>query len=156
MLLDTGARLSDVVGLKCEDVVLDAPIPHMVVHKNTLRRLKTKATVRKTPLVGHALEAAKRAIAKSKEVYLFPRYVNLKKGKIENDSASATLNKALKSRDCFTCHHMRHTMRARLRNADVPAIRAEELQGWARASIADQYGDQTALKNLQADLLKTL
>jgi integrase len=156
MLLDTGARLSDIIGLKVADVQLDAEIPHIIIHKNLFRRLKTKATMRKVPLVGSALLCAKRAVGSASSLYLFDRYIDEAEENIRNDGASATVNKALKRLGCLTCHSMRHTMRTRLRNADVPAIRAEEIQGWSRVSIADQYGEQTALRNLQKDLLNTL
>lgn len=156
MLLDTGARLSDIIGLKVADVQLDAEIPHIIIHKNLFRRLKTKASMRKVPLVGSALLCAKRAVASASTLYLFDRYIVEAEESIRNDGASATVNKTLKRLNCLTCHCMRHTMRTRLRNADVPAIRAEEIQGWSRVSIADQYGEQTALRNLQSDLMNTL
>ena len=47
-------------------------------------------------------------------------------------------------------------MCTRLCSADVPQVRTQELQGWSRVSIADQYGEQTALRSLQVDLLNTL
>ena len=156
MLLDTGSRLSEVLGVTLDDVKLDDDVPHIVIHKNTFRRLKSKASIRKIPLVGHALSSAQRAVSDVTSGFVFERYIDTQSGLVKNDTASATLAKALKRLDCYTCHHMRHTMRTRLRNADVPAIRAEEIQGWSRVSIADQYGEQTALKNLQSDLLKTL
>ncbi len=155
MLLDTGARIAEVVGLWSDDVVLDADVPHIVLHKNPLRRLKTKASVRKLPLVGDALACAKRAMkASAGDQHLFSRYMST--GGVKNDAASAAVNKVLKRLECETAHWLRHTMRTRLRNADVPEPRAKEIQGWSRESIAEQYGEQTALRNLQADLLKTL
>ena len=155
MLLDTGSRLSEVLGLKLDDVKLDVEVPHIIIHKNTFRRLKSKASIRKIPLVGDALFSAQRAVSEVTSGFVFERYIDNDSGLVKNETASKALAKALKKLDCYTCHHMRHTMRTRLRNADVPAIRAEEIQGWSRVSIADQYGEQTALKNLQSDLLKT-
>lgn len=107
-------------------------------------------------MVGHALLSATRVVSGASSEFVFDQYIDVDSGLVKNDTASQTLAKALKKLDCYTCHHMRHTMRTRLRNADVPAIRAEEIGGWSRVSIADQYGEQTALKNLQSDLLKTL
>ncbi len=75
---------------------------------------------------------------------------------VKNDAASAAVNKVMKRLDCEIAHWMRHTMRTRLRNADVPEPRAKEIQGWSRESVADQYGEQTALRNLKKDLLKTI
>jgi len=154
LLLDTGARIAEVVGLWCEDVVLDHETPHIVIHENAQRRLKTKASVRKVPLVGAALESANRALALANGKYLFDRYMT--DTEVKNGNASAAVGKVTKRLGCETAHSMRHTMKSRLRNADVPEPRANEIQGWSRESVADKYGEQTALRNLQADLLKTL
>lgn len=155
MLIDTGARLAEIGGLWTEDVHLDAPVPYILIHDTGDRSLKTKASRRKVPLVGDALACAQRAMAAVNDSkYLFPRY--FRDGKFRNDAASATLSKVMKRLECYTPHHLRHTMRTRLRNADVAEPRAKEIQGWSRSSIADHYGEQTALANLQADLLKTL
>ena len=154
MLLDTGARVAEVAGLWLEDVVLEADVPHVVFHKNPLRKLKTKASVRKVPLVGDALKAARRAVAKADGDVLFSRYMSATG--VKNDGASSAVNKVLKRLDCETAHWLRHTMRTRLRNADVPEPRTKEIQGWGRESVADQYGEQTALRNLENDLIKTL
>jgi hypothetical protein len=104
------------------------------------------------PLVGAALFYAKRALASTTTLIVFDRYVVEAEERIRDEGASATVNKTLGRLGCLTCH----TMRTRLRNADIPAIRAEELQGWSRVSIANQYGEQSALRNLQANLLNTL
>jgi len=155
LLMDTGARLSEIGGLWVQDVSLDTPIPHVLIHENPMRRLKTKASRRTIPLVGEALLSAQRAVAEAAGgKYLFPRYMS-DEG-FRNDNASAALRKVMGRLDCQTPHWLRHTMRTRLRDADVPEPRAKEIQGWSRDSVADQYGKQTALKNLRADLLKTL
>ncbi len=154
LLLDTGARIAEIAGLRRDDVVLDAAIPHIVIHENPFRRLKTKSSKRKVPLVGGALSAAKRAYAKTEGDFLFERYVA--DNRVKNDGASAAVNKVLKRLDSGTAHWLRHTMKTRLRNANVPEPRANEIQGWARQSVADQYGEQTALANLEQDLQRTL
>lgn len=155
LLLDTGARISEVVGMQREDLVLSAETPHIVIRENPKRRLKTKASRRKVPLVGRALLAAQRAIESASDQYLFPRYMTGER--VKNDAASATVNKALSKLDCGTAHQMRHTMKTRLANADVPLDRIDEIQGWrSRDTMAHHYGEQTALKNMKADLLKSL
>ncbi|MBY5963776.1 tyrosine-type recombinase/integrase [Marinobacter nauticus] len=155
LLLDTGARISEVVGMRREDLVLNAETPHIVIRENSKRRLKTKGSKRKVPLVGRALLAAQRAVESADDQYLFPRY--MKGPKINNESASATVNKALSKLDCRTAHCMRHTMKTRLANADVPLDRIDEIQGWrSRDTMAHHYGERTALKNMEADLLKSL
>ncbi|SHN91538.1 hypothetical protein BHECKSOX_1879 [Bathymodiolus heckerae thiotrophic gill symbiont] len=59
IMLDTGMRVSEVVGLASNDVFLDVDTPYIVLHKSTFRRLKTKSSERVIPLVGSALEAIK-------------------------------------------------------------------------------------------------
>ena len=61
LVSDTGLRLSEALGLVKDDVILDDPVPHLVVRSHPWRRLKTSASARKVPLVGAALWAAQRA-----------------------------------------------------------------------------------------------
>ena len=155
MLLYTGARVSEIAGLWLEDVQLDAEVPHIVIHENPLRRLKTKASSRKVPLVGETLIAAQRAFTEAEgSKYLFPRYMSGEG--VKNNAASAAMRKVMGRLGCETPHWIRHTLRTMLKNVDVPEPRIKELHGWSRESIADQYGEQTALRNLQEDISKLL
>lgn len=154
LVLDTGARLSEIAGLWVSDLVLTAPIPYVMIHENPMRRLKTKASCRKVPLVGASLEAAQRASSEVSGEFLFPRYMT--GDALKRDAASQTLNKQLRKLGCPTVHCLRHTMRTRLRNANVPVPRVNEIQGWHGESMADYYGEQTALQHMREDLLKTL
>jgi len=154
LLLDTGARLSEVIGLRCEDVILDALIPHILIVEHEKRSLKTSHSTRKVPLVGYSLVAAKQALAASSGDYLFPCY--MKKERIANGTASNTLSQVLKKLECPTVQSLRHTMRTRLRNADVPVPLVEEILGWNDSSMAAYYGEQTALENMADQLKKVL
>lgn len=154
LLVDTGARVAEVAGLLVEDVVLDAAVPHLVIHQNPLRRLKTKGSSRKVPLVGDALLAANRAKQSARGRYLFSRYMS--EVGVKNDAASAAMRKVTGRLGCETPHWLRHTMRTRLRNANVPDPRINEIGGWARQSISEGYGVQTALELMQEDLEKSL
>lgn len=155
IILDTGARIAEVTGLAREDVVLDAPVPHVHIRPNPLRRLKTKESVRTIPLVGDALFAARRAMDENgTSQYLFPKY--MPETGCKNDNSSAALSKLMRARNCHTAHWLRHTMRTRLRNANVSLDRVKELLGWTGRTMADHYGEGTALEWLHADLLKTL
>ncbi|WP_074454259.1 tyrosine-type recombinase/integrase, partial [Marinobacter sp. X15-166B] len=142
LLLDTGARISEVVGMLRDDLALDTETPHIIIRENPKRRLKTKASKRKVPLVGSALLAARRAIESASDEYLFPRY--MKGAKISNESASATVNKALAKLDCQTAHCMRHAMKTRLVNADASPNQIDVIHGWrSRDTMADGYGERT-------------
>jgi hypothetical protein len=89
MILDTGARLGEIVGLRVSDVFLEASVPYIHIRPFNGRSLKTTSSERKVPLVGEALWAANRAV-EGKELSgpLFPDY-----GPERADSASNALNK---------------------------------------------------------------
>ena len=118
MLVDTGARLGEVVGLAVEDIhIRGEAIPYLDIKPHTWRPLKTAESTRKVPLVGVSLWGASRLLehVSKGQPYAFPRYI--KDGNCETNSPSATLNKFMdKAGLPHTCHELRHTMRDRLRN----------------------------------------
>ena len=86
LISETGMRLSEAAGLHRDDIILDAPIPHISLTAHPWRRLKTKSSARHIPLVGMALWAAKR-LMQNDSIYAFSRYCD---GKTCNaNSASA-------------------------------------------------------------------
>jgi integrase len=120
--IDLGCRIAEAAGLTLEDLHLDTPIPYISIRPHPWRTLKTKSSKRNVPLVGVSLWAAQRIIqaAQPGQTHAFPRYTNATK--CDADSASATLNKWIKSRlDANkTTHEFRHTIRDRLRNVGAP------------------------------------
>ncbi len=93
MLSESMCRLSEVIGLRKEDVFLEESVPHIWVRPNELRGLKNKASNRRVPLVGMALWAAKRAID-TQGAYLFPVFLTSGVTKdFSSGSASAALGK---------------------------------------------------------------
>ena len=52
LLINTGVRPSEAIGLEMDDFCLDAPIPYIHIRKNTTRQLKTAHSERMIPLVG--------------------------------------------------------------------------------------------------------
>ncbi|MBM3606682.1 MAG: hypothetical protein FJX25_18845, partial [Alphaproteobacteria bacterium] len=96
MMSDTGARQAEVVGLRKDEVILAAEVPHILIRPNQNRRLKNAQSERKVPLVGEALWAAQRAISTEGD-NLFPVFQHKKTGAAFNpNTASAALNKWLK------------------------------------------------------------
>ena len=65
LISDTGLRLSEALGLSCEDVCLDTPHPYVLIEPKPWRRLKTADSERMVPLVGEVLWAVQRAAAAS-------------------------------------------------------------------------------------------
>ena len=55
LVSDTGMRLAEVCGLERNDVVLDAPIPHITLQPNSARRLKTDSSERRDTIGGSFL-----------------------------------------------------------------------------------------------------
>jgi integrase len=156
MLSDSGARLAEVIGLRKCDVMLDAPVPHIIIKAHEGRRLKTIASTRKVPLVGEALWAAQQAISTDGDL-LFPVFAPKRPSDPVNAaSASAALNKWLKEQGLVgegqTLHSFRHAVRDRLRDTGAPIDVADAIGGWARQSVGDGYGKGHSLEVLQQHL----
>lgn len=56
VLLLSGARSAEVVGLDCEDVVIDCETPHLVLKVNEHRRLKNRSSRRLVPIHPYLIE----------------------------------------------------------------------------------------------------
>ena len=155
LISDTGMRLSEAAGLASEDIVLDADIPHVIIRPRPWRRLKTKGSERKLPLVGCSLWAAERAVEASQHSpYLFPRYCNDKGCKA--NSASAALNKWLKQviGDGYVMHSFRHSMRDRLRAVSCPSEMVDQIGGRSKRSVGEGYGESYGFESLLSFMLK--
>jgi integrase len=152
MQLGTGTRIAEISGLALEDVLLDAETPHIRIQPRSWRTLKTDASQRDVPLVGVALEAAKKAaaLAKGKDA-LFPVYAHERGA----DTASATVNKRLKPWG-ITSHGFRHGMKDLLREVDCPEPLQREIQGHSLNDPADGYGKGPSLTKKAGWLSKAL
>ena len=139
LITDTVMRLSEAAGLHRDDIILDAPIPHINLTAHPWRRLKTKSSARHIPLVGTALWAAQRLMQHDSS-YAFPRYCD---DKICNaNSASAALNKWMKTiiGGDYVVHSLRHSLRDRLRAVECPSDIIDQVGGWTTAGIGHAYG----------------
>ena len=98
MLVETGFRLAEVVGLRVEDVDLDAQVLH--IRPNYKRRLKTTGSERSLPITNTAYLALTKAMAYSNGEWMLPRYI--KDGGCYATHASNALAKWTKRRwgDC--------------------------------------------------------
>jgi integrase len=141
LISDTGLRLSEAAGLHKDDLALHHEIPHLIVQAHPWRTLKTSASERKVPLVGASLWAAQRIAANSTNTqYAFTRYN--KSGQTNGNSASAALNKWLKSYVPVGCsfHSFRHSMRDRLRSVNCPSDAIDQIGGWSKDTVGQGYG----------------
>ncbi|WP_306046558.1 DUF6538 domain-containing protein [Nioella sp. MMSF_3534] len=65
LLVNTGMRPVEAIGLELGDVILDHDVPHVHVRKNSVRGLKTDHSERLLPLLGVSMQAAEELIAAS-------------------------------------------------------------------------------------------
>ncbi|WP_116599212.1 DUF6538 domain-containing protein [Primorskyibacter marinus] len=139
LMHDTGARLAEIIGLRCDDIVLDTKIPHIRLAPHDTRSMKTRQSERDVPLVGTALWAARRIKGKSKGHYAFPRYEGA--DGFKSTHASNAINSSLKSVvPGKTGHCFRHAMRDRLRNVECPSEVANAICGWKTDGVGEGYG----------------
>ena len=141
LISDTGMRLSEAAGLSKDDLKLNESIPYVDIRPHPWRSLKTKSSIRKVPLVGASLWAAKRILENNNDApFAFPLYTN--ENKTNSNSASAALNKWLRNRlgEGNVIHGFRHSMRDRLRAVECPSDLIDQIGGWVRGSIGEGYG----------------
>ena len=152
LLGETGCRLSEIVGLRIEDIDMDNDLIH--IRPNAARRLKTRGSERTLPLVGCARLAMLQALSQANEEWLYPRY--MKTGKCNANSASASINKWLKRDfDGLTAHCLRHTMRDRLRAVECPMDMIDKIGGWRSvATIGVGYGKGYSMEAIRAVMTK--
>lgn len=156
LLEGTGCRLAEVTGLTIADVVLDHEVPHLDIRPNNIRKLKTKVSVRKVPLVGAALVAAREAVeAQSGSGAgnpLFPSY-----GKPRgSDAASQALMKHMRllTKDKkHTVHSLRHRMKDRLRATDAQHVVQNMVLGHSLGGVGEDYGSPQVRLRLCRDAL---
>ena len=154
LISDTGMRLAEAAGLALNDIVLDSEIPYINLKPNESRRLKTKQSSRKIPLIGLSLWAAQQVKSEFNGTYAFPRYT--KGGRCNANSASAALNKWLKqiASESVTVHSYRHAIRDRLRAVQCPVDIVDAIGGWTASSIGEKYGQGYKLDVLQEWMVK--
>ncbi len=141
LLEGTGCRVSEVVGLRVEDVVLEGAYPHLRIVSHDGRRLKTKVSNRLVPLVGATLKAAQDAVVLADgAANLFERYAA--------DGKSTAVSKALMNYlriytkyPKHVVYSLRHNMKDYLQTAGVPERDEHRILGHSEATMGDRvYG----------------
>ena len=157
LISDTGMRLAEAAGLKINDLILDDEIPHVIIQPHSHRPLKTRSSERLIPLIGASLWAAQKIKQNVTGDFCFQRYTN--NDKTNANSASAALNKWIKvltNNKENTIHGFRHSLRDRLRAADIGIELIDEIGGWSRKSVGAQYGNGYMLEKKQEALLEMI
>ena len=147
LLINTGARLSEVAGLELSNIHVNTTIPHMQVIPLDSRGLKNSNSERLVPLVGLSLDIAKLILetAQPHQKYAFPRWVE--DGELKNGTASQSVNQVLKKlQPETTTHSFRHTLTTRFVNAGIARVDIEKVMGWSSERMVDHYGTPDLLK----------
>ena len=138
MMIETGARMSEIATLEAEDFKLEGDYPHLMIFEREGRILKTGNSNRILPLVGISLEAAKIA----EKVGGFPHYRPRRKG------LSTTLNKFCRENQFFeagqSMYSIRHSFEDRMKEADVDVEMRKYLMG--HEIDREKYGSFASLK----------
>jgi integrase len=144
VVMETGARPSEIINLSKARIVIDGIIPHIRI-KAEDRLLKTEHSEREIPLVGMALEAMRR------HPDGFPRYFD------KGSNLSATLMKHFKRHkllpsDKHTIYSFRHSFKDRLKAVEAPEELIDEMMGHTidKPKYGNGYGLKLKMKYLQA------
>lgn len=146
ILIETGCRHGEIINLRPEDIRLDAKVPHIRIAERDDRVFKTDdATLREIPLVGVALEAAKRAPQG------FPKYHD------KSNSFSAALGAAFERRGLFespkhVIYSFRHSFEDRMKEAGIDFELRCLLMG--HDNKRPEYGTGGSLEYRRNELMK--
>ena len=151
-LRDTGARVSEIAGLRVQDC--DAERGCITIVPTPWRRLKTKSSERSVPLSIEAMAALARvAKGKAPEEPIFDRYAKPRGG----DMCSAMLMKRLRKTITdkkVTMHSLRHRMKDKLRNTGCPEAIFMAILGHSANTVAANYGSGYALEVMREHMEK--
>ena len=145
MLIETGCRPSELINLRPEDIHLEDEVPYISIKPSTKRQIKTESSIRDIPLVGVALEAAKRAPNG------FPHYHD------RNELFSANMMKAFRARSFFPSpdhvfYSFRHSFDKRMQEANIDYGLRCLLMG--HANSRPSYGDGGSLSYRRDEMKK--
>ncbi len=165
LMIDTGARVAEVVGLGIDDLDLAGPVPHMVIRDRPWRRLKTPGSARLVPLVGASLWAAERVLERAAgmagtdgAIYAFPRYIKPDADGLPwcdaNTAGAASRGWVKRLLGRGVNHELRHTLKDRLRAVQCPKAINDAITGHTSQDVGDSYGLGYTLEVKREWLLK--
>lgn len=122
VMVNTGARPSEISGLMPEEIRLDGKVPHILIQPNAHRHLKNRHSERYIPLTGVSLDAIKAMPGG------FPTYAQ------KSATLSATVNKFLDENklletDQHSMYSLRHAFEDRLLTAGIDERIRRDLMG---------------------------
>ena len=124
LLVNTGMRPVEAIGLELDDVILEHEVPHVHVRKNAVRGLKTDHSERLLPLLGVSLRAAEELVAAG----------GWGKRSGKNMYATSVINKAMRESGIVTdkrqsLYSLRHWFQDQLTKRDVVDRAQAQLMG---------------------------
>jgi integrase len=136
VMIETGLRLSEIVNLRENTIILNAAIPHVRITADG-RRLKTEDSEREIPLVGVALKAL------ALRPHGFPSYRD------NASTLSGTVNKfllenGLRPTKDHSVYSLRHSFKDRLVAAETPDSIIDSLMG--HKTYKPKYGRGPSLE----------
>lgn len=151
----TGARLSEITGLRRQDIIY-GEVPYINFVEYNERTLKTKNSRRTTPLVPLAFDVLNNHLATHKDETVFPQYND--GNEVNGTNASSTIAGFIRRIGIKgkTTHNTRHTMRDLLRYADIPPHIIDAICGWGSNTIGESYGRGYSLNQKLDALNKAL
>lgn len=121
VMVNTGARPSEIIGREVEDFKISAETPYLDIISRQGRGLKTDSSERKIPLLGVSLEAAKRIVARGG----IKRYRDKETG-WSNAANKYLRENGLRETPDHSAYSLRHSFEDRMTEAGVDdRIRAE-------------------------------
>lgn len=149
MMVNTGARPSEIVSLRADHIHLDGDIPLLEILPDG-RQLKNRNSMRSIPLAGVSLAALKDYGVEGRDGPIFPRYA-------DKDKISAAVNKyfkahGLKETPEHTLYGLRHAFEDRMIAAGVDERVRSDLFGHdiQRERYGDGGGDAVRYRAVQA------
>jgi integrase len=160
MMIQTGCRTKEALGLLVRDLKLDTNVPHFQLRLNKIRPLKNLNSVRDVPIVGDLLDGLRDYVAgldnTDPDAPLFPKYGHSK----GMENISAMLRKIVNvkmglGRD-KTCvpYSTRHSMKDKLRTLRSPLELQYAILGNGKRTVAEGYGEGNPLAYLQQEIIK--
>ncbi|MGH1355280.1 MAG: DUF6538 domain-containing protein [Thalassovita sp.] len=147
LLVNTGMRPVEAIGLGLDDVILEHEVPHVHVRKNAVRGLKTDHSERLLPLLGVSLSAAEELAAAG----------GWGKRLGKNMYATSIINRNLRDSGIVTdkrqsLYSLRHWFQDQLTKRDVVDRAQAQLMGHKFQRPKYGYGkDLTELRDIIAD-----
>ena len=107
LLLETGCKFSEIIGLDAEDIYLDNYLPFIIIRSNKIRKIQNLNKLRTVPLVGSTLLTLKKNERRKKNNFFlmtlqkrkgFRKKVSLKLKKIIPGKGLLSFQKSIVSR----------------------------------------------------------